>query len=248
MPYLVRYMGLEDVDDVGRVDRECFTIPWPLSAYRRELRDNRTSRYVVLTWRDGSVRPEEAASIYQWPETQPEPSSNGNGGLGWAMQQLFRPLGLGSVAAHPERERKDTLVGFAGLWLMVNEAHVTTIGVKESLRGRGLGELLFASMMDLAIEIDARRVTLEVRASNTGAQNLYRKYGLVDEGIRKHYYSDNNEDALIMWSGDLNDLEYRKKLRTNMTQLTARLRGTALTPWYYREHLNQVNSRSNLTP
>ena len=242
MPYLVKPMKLGHVAEVGRVERECFTTPWPLSAYRREVRDNKNSRYVVLVWRDGYVEPAEAASIYGKPG-RPKSGHAANGGLTGAVQWLFRPF---SDVDEPKTQESHSLVGFAGIWLIANEAHVTTIGVKESLRGRGLGELLFASLIDVAMQLKTRRVTLEVRVSNEGAQKLYHKYGFTRQGIRKRYYSDDKEDAAIMWSGDLTKAEYRDILRSNMTQLTARLRGIALTPWYFREYLDRLSVRPDV--
>ncbi len=242
MPYVVKPMTLRDVADVGRVERECFTTPWPLSAYRREVRDNKNSRYIVLVWRDGYVDSAEAASIYSKPG-QRNSGHPVNGGLSGAVQWLFRPF---DDAEEPKSQESHRLVGFAGIWLIAGEAHVTTIGVKESLRGRGLGELLFASLLDVSMQLPTRRVTLEARVSNEGAQKLYHKYGFTQQGIRKKYYSDNKEDAVIMWSGELSDSDYRDNLRSKMTQLTARLRGIALTPWYFREYLEQLAVHSNV--
>src|SRR5206468_6025656 len=82
------------------------------------------------------------------------------------------------------------IVGYAGLWLMVDEAHVTTIGVHPNYRGRGVGELLFLGLADLARQMRAFRMTLEVRVSNSSAQALYSKYGMENAGVRKRYYSD----------------------------------------------------------
>jgi ribosomal-protein-alanine N-acetyltransferase len=235
-------MKLRHVADVGRVERECFTTPWPLSAYRREVRHNKNSRYIVLVWRDGYVEPVEAASIYGTPG-RPNTGHPVNKGLAGAVHWLFRPFG---DVDEPKTPEPHGLVGFAGIWLIANEAHVTTIGVRESLRGRGLGELLFASLIDISMQLKTRRVTLEVRVSNEGAQKLYHKYGFTKQGVRKKYYSDDKEDAAIMWSGDLTDAEYRDSLRSNMTQLTARLRGIALTPWFFREYLDQLSVRPDI--
>src|SRR5207249_384271 len=76
------------------------------------------------------------------------------------------------------------IAGYAGLWLMVDEAHVTTIGVHPDQRGRGAGELLFLGLADIAQEMRAYRMTLEVRVSNIAAQALYRKYGMENAGVR----------------------------------------------------------------
>jgi ribosomal-protein-alanine N-acetyltransferase len=92
----------------------------------------------------------------------------------------------------------DRVVGYAGLWLMVDEAHVTTFAIHPSWRRRRLGERLLIALLDLAIERRASEATLEVRLSNLPARRLYEKFGFRPVGIRPRYYSDDNEDALIM--------------------------------------------------
>jgi ribosomal-protein-alanine N-acetyltransferase len=223
-------MRLEDVDEVGRVERECFTTPWPSSAYRREIRDNRLSRYIVITSDEAT---DEAAS----PGAAPVSASDADCGcdsaertsaLRRALEQLLRPLGIGgSPESAPRGER---IVGFAGMWLMIDEAHITTICVAKSHRGRGLGEVLMSRLMDLAAEIGADRVTLEVRVSNEPAKSLYRKYGFTEEGIRKRYYSDDNEDAAIMWSQSLAVPEYRKRLDGLRAESLARAGALTIVP------------------
>jgi ribosomal-protein-alanine N-acetyltransferase len=188
-------MRFEDVDQVSEVERECFTTPWPTSAYRRELRDNRMGRYIVLAEVTENASPAEVSTV----EANESPAM----GVRRAVEHLFRPFGRAAVTSN------ERIVGFAGMWLMLDEAHVTTIGVKRDLRGHGLGELLFATLIDIATAVSASRVTLEVRVSNVSAQNLYRKYGFHEEGIRRRYYSDNGEDALIMWSDYLNRPEFQ---------------------------------------
>lgn len=90
-------------------------------------------------------------------------------------------------------------IGYGGMWVIVDEAHVTNIAVLPAFRGRRYGERLLRRMMAEAIAEGARRMTLEVRVSNAAAQNLYRKLGFRDGGIRRGYYTDNREDALVMW-------------------------------------------------
>lgn len=116
-----------------------------------------------------------------------------------------------------------TVLGYAGLWLVVDEVHITTIAVHPGYRRRGLGELLLLHLFDLAAEIDARFLSLEVRASNQAALSLYRKYGFRQEGVRPRYYPDTGEDALIMWSGDLAALTYRRFLEQRRQALSSRL-------------------------
>ncbi|HVC32193.1 MAG TPA: ribosomal protein S18-alanine N-acetyltransferase [Chloroflexota bacterium] len=212
--YVVRPMQYEDIDAVGEVERECFSTPWPSSAYRRELRDNRMGRYIVLA----EVVEDERSPGRSHQEPVPgEPV----GGVRRAVGQFLRPFGRPVPA--PTAITKERVVGFAGMWLMLDEAHVTTIGVKRDLRGLGLGELLFATLLEIAMNMGARRATLEVRASNYSAQALYRKYGFHEEGTRRRYYSDNNEDALIMWSDWLGAPEIQARYRETRTQLDERL-------------------------
>lgn len=92
-----------------------------------------------------------------------------------------------------------TIAGYAGMWLIIDEAHVTNIALAAAYRGAGLGEKLVRALMDLARERGALSMTLEVRVSNAKAQSLYAKLGFVPRGKRRNYYTDNREDALIMW-------------------------------------------------
>jgi [ribosomal protein S18]-alanine N-acetyltransferase len=127
---------------------------------------------------------------------------------------------------HAEHESRFPMAGYAGLWLMVDEAHVTTIGVHPDHRGHGAGELLFLGLIDIAQQMKATRLTLEVRVSNLGAQALYRKYGLEIAGIRRRYYSDNGEDAYIMWSEPLASPDFHARVAGLREQLADRMRGS----------------------
>ena len=98
-------------------------------------------------------------------------------------------------AAGPDGER---VVGFAGVWLMVDEAHITTFGVHPEWRRLGVGRRLLLRLAELALELDAARLTLEVRVGNEVAQALYRSFGFEVAGRRPRYYTDDGEDALVM--------------------------------------------------
>ena len=106
----------------------------------------------------------------------------------------------------------DQLVGFAGIWLMVDEAHVTTFAVRQAWRRQGVGERLLIALLDLAEARGGREATLEVRPSNRSARRLYEKYGFALVGVRPHYYSDDNEDALIMTTGRLDGRQMRDRV------------------------------------
>ena len=110
----------------------------------------------------------------------------------------------------------DEIVGYAGMWLMVDEAHITTFAIDPAWRRQHLGERLLLAFVDVAIARQAREMTLEVRLSNLPARRLYEKFGFRPVGVRPRYYSDDHEDALIMTTLPLAD--------TSMVERIARLR------------------------
>ena len=212
--YRLDLMTQADVPDVSRVERRCFPNPWPSSAYRRELHNPAQNVYVVLR------------HLHERIGAEPNGHDASGAGTSNAAKGLPRrsllPLGLGR-RQEPNGSEPDTLIGFVGMWLAFDEAHITTIGVDPAYRGRGLGELLLLSMVDAALARGARWLTLEVRVSNVAAQTLYRKYGFSVRGSRKRYYSDNNEDALIMWSDALDEPEFRANVEIRRRALEHRL-------------------------
>jgi ribosomal-protein-alanine N-acetyltransferase len=104
------------------------------------------------------------------------------------------------------------IVAYGGIWVILEDSHVTTIAVHPDVRGQRLGEEMLVHLLDQAIERDASWVTLEVRESNEVAQKLYRKYGFTIVSTRRGYYSDNNESALVMWAGNLKGALYASRL------------------------------------
>jgi ribosomal-protein-alanine N-acetyltransferase len=116
----------------------------------------------------------------------------------WPAYALEQELTANRLARYVVARVGDTIVAFAGVWLMVDDAHVTTFSVHPDWRRRGVGQQLLMGVADLAREIGARRLTLEVRATNEAAQRLYERFGFEIVGRRPAYYSDNGEDALIM--------------------------------------------------
>lgn len=127
-----------------------------------------------------------------------------------------------------QRPDKAPIVGYGGFWIVVDESHISTIASDEQWRGRGIGELLLLAMIERSIELGAHEVTLEVRVSNTVAQNLYRKYGFEGVGRRPAYYRDNNEDADLMTVFRINEPEYQLKLQMLREALEERLRREAI--------------------
>jgi ribosomal-protein-alanine N-acetyltransferase len=106
---------------------------------------------------------------------------------------------------------------------MVDEAHVTTIAMHPDFRRRGLGEYMLASLIEIAYDIGAKWVTLEVRVTNSNAQNLYRKYGFREVGLCHRYYSDNQEDALIMWTDEINSPANKQRFQELKATLLMKL-------------------------
>ncbi|HEY8486587.1 MAG TPA: ribosomal protein S18-alanine N-acetyltransferase, partial [Limnochordales bacterium] len=96
-------------------------------------------------------------------------------------------------------------VGYVGIWIVADEGHITNVAVHPDYRSRGVGRRLLHAITELAIRKGARRLTLEVRRSNLRAQSLYQSLGFQSVGVRRGYYRDNNEDAIIMWR-DLSDM------------------------------------------
>ncbi len=131
----------------------------------------------------------------------------------WPSDAFYNEL-HGNRSAHYFVGRLDgVIVAYGGIWAVMEDSHITTIAVEPAYRGRRYGELLLIRMIDEAIERGAAWMTLEVRESNTIAQQLYRKYGFTTVATRKGYYSDNNESALVMWAGDLRGELYGNRLQ-----------------------------------
>ena len=116
----------------------------------------------------------------------------------WPVDAYRNELMTNRLASYVVARLGGDVIGFAGLWVMVDEAHVTSFAVDPRWRRRGVGERLLLALLDIAVARNAREATLEVRLSNMPARRLYEKYGFRPVGIRPRYYSDNGEDALIM--------------------------------------------------
>jgi ribosomal-protein-alanine N-acetyltransferase len=121
----------------------------------------------------------------------------------WPSYAFEQELASNRLARYLVVHVGELLVAFAGLWLMADEAHITTFAVHPDWRRRGIAQRLMVALVELSLEIGAQRMTLEVRASNEAAQALYRRFGFVDVGRRPRYYTDDNEDALIMTTPEL---------------------------------------------
>jgi [ribosomal protein S18]-alanine N-acetyltransferase len=195
LPYIIRLMAKEDLDQVNEIDHEAFPTQWPPANYRQELQ-NKIAHYLV-----------ECDSTRLLPPPAKHKKAE-SGFIRHLMPWLKKP-----TAAPVEPAPQMYITGFAGIWMMAGEGHITNIAVRSACRGRRLGELLLLATIDLGQSLDATFMTLECRASNIVAQSLYNKYGFVEMGVRKGYYLDNHEDAIIMSTETLKSDAYQARLK-----------------------------------
>lgn len=116
----------------------------------------------------------------------------------WSYDSFKREL-KNKLASYLVVIMDNRVIAYGGIWVILEEAHITNIAVHPDYRCKGIGETLLNALLDKAYARGAKEITLEVRVSNLPAQWLYKKLGFSEEGIRRNYYEDNKEDALIMW-------------------------------------------------
>lgn len=193
-------MRKEDIAQVTEIDREAFPTLWSPVNYQHELR-NRLAHYIVAYDEEETVGEPEVKAA----------TEKHRSGLLSKVRQLFNHNRFFTPEVPPSG--KQYIVGFAGFWIMAGEAHITNVAVRERYHRHGIGELLLISIIDLATELNARFVTLEVRSSNTAAQNLYYKYGFTQVGLRRGYYTDNKENAVLMSVEDITSSSFQANLQ-----------------------------------
>jgi ribosomal-protein-alanine N-acetyltransferase len=150
----------------------------------------------------------------------------------WPKNAYFRELSSRTSAHYivlrrgaAEAGDQDELVGYAGMWKMYDEAHVTTIGVRHDLQHHGYGRILFAGLVQAAYDMGAKWVTLEVRTSNENAMRMYESFGFKVIGRRRGYYTDNGEDAIVMWSDSIYAPRFRRAFEANLARIEDDVRG-----------------------
>ncbi|MBU5595349.1 ribosomal protein S18-alanine N-acetyltransferase [Amphibacillus sp. MSJ-3] len=143
---------------------------------------------------DVMIRPMELRDLDQVEEIEKKSFTTT-----WSKNLYKRELIENDFAHYFVIEKQNKMIGFCGIWLVLDEAQVTNIAIDPNYRDKGYGTLLFQYMLKRAMIKGAANLSLEVRKSNTQAQGLYKKFGLQPAGIRKNYYTDNNEDAIVMW-------------------------------------------------
>ncbi len=191
------------------LDRLCFGGLWTLEGYSREL-DSPNSDLLVLT-------------IAPTPERDTRGSSQGG------MKESSFCLPLSHSPPPPLAPSPPLLVGIGCQWAILEEAHITLIGIHPDWQRQGLGQALFHALLKAAVARQLERATLEVRASNQRAIALYEKFGFREAGRRRRYYQDTGEDALILWRSGLHQPEFGQLLERYESLCRDRL---AASGWY----------------
>jgi len=200
-------MASADIPQVMDIERESFPSLWPQTAYSRELK-NRLARYFVL------VEEGEEAGGESRPATSPVRRA-----IRWLLRRAEEP---------PPTRR--LIIGLVGIWLMVDQAHVVTIAVREAFRRQGAGGFLLLAATEVAFAENMESVTLEYRRDNESARALYEDFGFLSVGVRPRYYTDTNEDAVIMTTPPLKSKSYREKYERLRAKYLDRWRGHYVLP------------------
>jgi [ribosomal protein S18]-alanine N-acetyltransferase len=180
---------------VLELDRLCFGGLWTLAGYQRELASPNSELWVVCQDR-------ESTSAHQ-PQTAAPP-------------EIAAPTVPGVFPLPP-------LLALGCFWSIVEEAHITILAVHPLCQQQGLGQAMLYTLLKQARDRGLERATLEVRASNQSALQLYQKFGFREAGRRRRYYQDTGEDALILWRGKLQTPEFRQNLADWSRQVSTRL-------------------------
>ena len=189
----LRRLQKEDIPEVVEIEREAFSPTWVSSPFKRDL-NNKRACYLVACIED--------ADAFQPPAKEPEVTSRS------FLSRLSGRFGFGGQQPVEEVREDCAIAGYVSVWYQGDEAHIVEIAVRESLRGNGIGELLLIGSLRAAVEYGSHVMTLEARVSNFIAQRLYEKYNFKSVGIRKGYYADNREDAVIMTTTPIDSVEY----------------------------------------
>ena len=196
MPLTIGFMRRQDIAQVTEIDHQAFPTEWPPTNFQRELENNLA--YYIVAYEAQNTNPQSNAK-----------SSNRE------MQPSFfdrvRRIFIRSQISKDDPEEEVPILGYAGMWIMADEAHITSIASHQEHRHQGIGAALLICLIELAIVKHTRIITLEVRVSNQVAQNLYYKFGFDKLGVRKAYYLDNKEDAVIMSTEYIGSPSFKEK-------------------------------------
>tara|TARA_B100000029_G_scaffold111480_1_gene103483 strand:+ start:19732 stop:20448 length:717 start_codon:yes stop_codon:yes gene_type:complete len=188
--YLCREMLQIDLEQVSAIEKDAFPDLFPPTSFIKELKKTRSTALVAEM---NNLHPDYDSQLPTTESSLKKKRNTYRGGYtGWQKGQNF-------------------IAGYAIVWDMVDVAHIISIAVRRNMRRRGIGELLLLNVISTSREKGMSSVTLEVRNSNLPAQSLYEKFNFRVEGIRKHYYTDNREDALIMTTDNLTSMSHREQ-------------------------------------
>jgi len=196
-PCLIRPMRQDDIPQALDIERHSFPTMWPQTVYQRELQ-NKMARYIVA-YTPGDGRHDAAPDRRRGPLAM--------------IRRVFAPRPAAAA---------DRVLGVLGLWCAMGEGHIVTIAVRPELRRLGIGEVLLVAGLEAAIAANQDEVTLECRVSNAAARALYEKYGFHEVGVRARYYSDNQEDAVLMTTPPLRSSLFRSLIAGRIAEQQAR--------------------------
>lgn len=143
----------------------------------------------------------------------------------WSLRLFMSELALRTTRTYSVALVDGLVAGYSGLMVTGEDAHVTTLAVEPRWHRQGIGSRLLLGLARTAVDQGARHLTLEVRMSNTPAQELYRRFGFAPAGVRKNYYVETNEDALVMWANDIDAPDYVRRLAAIEAALADRAAG-----------------------
>jgi len=137
----------------------------------------------------------------------------------WSRESFLNELSNNLSVYFGAFDDKNNLLGYGGCWVIIEEAHITNVAVLPDFRRQNIGETILNSIIKHCYENGVKYLTLEVRVSNIAAIGLYEKYGFKSLGTRKHYYQDNDEDALIMWTENIFYDKFKNIFEKNNSKL-----------------------------
>lgn len=137
----------------------------------------------------------------------------------WSKDSFYGELSNNLAHYYSAFDTDNNLIGYAGSWRILEEAHITTLAVRPDMKRKKIGEALLNKILQDCYENDIKYLTLEVRVSNEAAIKLYEKYGFKSLGTRKGYYQNNNEDALIMWTENIFWDKFKLRYQENVEKL-----------------------------
>lgn len=141
----------------------------------------------------------------------------------WSKDSFYAELTNSIARYFVAKDENGTVMGYVGSWFIIEEAHITNISVSPNYRGKGIGEALLYGVIQQCYKEMLKYITLEVRVGNEVAINLYKKYNFNSLGVRKNYYQDNGEDALIMWTENIFWDKFKTVFEENSKKLNERL-------------------------